>query len=173
MGTSLTPPYEVLLSMSHTHTVDMVADKYGVTTRTAYYWFQKNDLRPVPKPHGGRKKADLNLEYIIKCVERGIPLGDIASMCHVCKQTVSAKLKEAGTSYKEIQMGGKMEHGIGHVCKPKGVHDCKYWNVGVGCCDYLCMVGHSRQCPPNACTAYEKGRHPKTYELEGSKDMYF
>lgn len=173
MGASLTPPYDVLLSMSHTHTVDMVADQYGVTERTAYYWFQKNGLRPLPRPRGRKKKISLDFEYIKQCIQYGLSLEEISGMLHVCKQTISTRLKEEGTTFKEIQNGGKLEAGSGHVCKPKGAHDCKYWNVGVGCCDYLCMVGHSRPCPPNACTVYEKGQRLRTYEKDGFNDRIF
>lgn len=176
MSFPVIPTYEELKEMSTTHTVDMVADKYNVTERAAYHWFEKNGLKPLPRPRGGDKKNKLDFEYIKKSIQQGVSLGEIAEMLHVCKATVSNRIRKEGTSYKEILMGADPLCKTGHNCSPipGRKHDCMYWHSSVGCCDYIEVTGKRRPCPPNACTVYKKGRHPKPCELDReNKDMIF
>lgn len=162
MSCSTIPTYEELKKMSTTHTVDMVADQYGVTERAAYHWFEKNGLKPLPRPKGGDKKNKLDFEYIKRSIQQGVSMGEIAEMLHVCKATVSNRIRKEGTSYKEILMEADPLCKTGHKCSqvPSQKHDCMYWNVGVGCCDYICITGKRRPCPASACTVYKKGYHP-------------
>lgn len=167
------PTPEELKAMSKTHTVDMVADQYGVSERAAYYWFEKQGLKPLPRPRGGSKKLDIDFEYVKSCIRMGISLRDIADMLHVCECTVHSRIKDEGLTVKEILMDVQEgEPGTYNCQNPKGPRDCIYWHNGTACCDYIVQTGHRRPCPPHSCTEYIKGRRKRSCEREDKDDLF-
>lgn len=167
------PTREELWKMASTHTIDKVADIYGVSERAAYYWFEKNGLKPLPKPRGGSKKLDIDFEYVKSCIRMGIPLRDIAETLHVCEATISTRIKEEGLTVREIQMDiQKGTPGTYNCQNQKRKRDCIYWHDGTSCCDYIIQTGHRRPCPPHSCTEYKKGKRPRSCERDDQDTLF-
>lgn len=142
-----------------------MAEKYSCTENTIWYYCKKYDCRPKRSTNKYRK--DINMEYVKECLSLGITQVEVAELVGVAPYTITKRLKEEGLTWEDIARKNPhtaAQH-TGHNCNPKAKrHDCKYWDHGCRCCDYLGKTGTRRPCPAWDCTVYEKGGRTKDKE---------
>lgn len=159
------PSREELEPLCLTMTIDQIAERYMASERRVWNWLYKYNLKPILRPK--RKPKEIDMDFVVECLKKGMNIEDIAQSLHVSTPTLSKRLKTHGISAMELkkqaQGTGKTDEPKGFNCKPYGPHACKYWAKGAGCCDYILITGQKRPCPPWNCTVYEKGKRKREY----------
>lgn len=153
---------EVFVSECETMTARDLAEKYSCTENTIWYYCRKFDCKPKKSTNKYRK--DINMAYVKECLALGLSMQEVADLVHVAAHTIYTRLREEGLSVDDIirKTPHTAAQHTGHNCNPKAKrHDCKYWDHGCHCCDYLCKTGTRRPCPAWDCTVYEKGMRTK------------
>ena len=159
------PTKEEFRSCCESFTIREIAEIYGITDKGVYYWCKKYDCKPRSESmQTPKQRKEINMDYVKECLRLGLHLDEIAGMINVSAGTISNRLKEEGLSVDDIirKNPHTAAQRTGHNCNPKAKrHDCKYWDHGCRCCDYLCKTGTRRPCPAWDCTVYEKGGRTK------------
>lgn len=156
------PDRDELEKLCQDHTIEQIADKYGKNYKAAAKWLYKYGLKAKRKNPGAEH---LDMEKVKELLKGGYTMESVAIMFHVSPQTIRNRLRKEELTYTKLLAKQPKAPGEGVMCEPgaEAMHDCLYWCAHCTCCDYICMTGHKRPCPPWDCTVYQKGKRGRSY----------